>query len=285
MKGIRYISLLILLLGFQSLAAQEVVRKASKTEEKVFEKDISQVSVYGEKAQISVKGWESNTIKVILKPVSRNKVEKQAIEDLKYIKYYAEKEGNLLVIRNSFRGEAEKITSNLGIEIEVFVPQSIPVSITNLYGPVYAADLNEVDTEISFGSLRLTKINTSGTIQARYSNMELNAIRGELTVNAEKSDIMATDLSAHSIITTSYGKTDLYLSGNGDLAVNGYRTAIDITLESLEKYNFRLEAAHGGVNLPARNEPIKTKVEIRHPDSTARIEATTSYCDINIKLK
>jgi hypothetical protein len=57
------------------------------------------------------------------------------------------------VIRNSFRGQLEQITSNLSIVIEIFMPSSVPAEITNLYGPVESGNLASMTANVSFGSL------------------------------------------------------------------------------------------------------------------------------------
>ena len=285
MKIFHYIALCLILLSAGNLAGQEVIHKASGSIEKTFGKGISEVTVYGEKASVSVKGWGGSEVKVLLRPVSRNRNKEQAIADLKYIHYYVEKEGDRLVIRNSFKGKLEQITSNLSMEIEVLMPTSIPVDITNLYGPVEIENLASVSANVSFGSLSMTDIRSTCSITTRYSDIKLTSIHGRLVINAEKSDIRATALSAATEISCSYGKAELELAGTGLLTVKGYRTTVDITVDDFEKYRYSLKAPQGKINLPQgkqiRNEPV----EIQPPSPAGLIDVTTSYCDITISTK
>lgn len=285
MKIFHYIALCLILQGTGNLAGQEVIHKASGSIERTFGKGISGVTVYGEKASVSVKGWSGSEVKVLLRPVSRNKDKGQAIADLKYIHYYVEKEGDRIVIRNSFKGKLEQITSNLSMEIEILMPTALPVDITNLYGPVEIENHASVSANVSFGSLSMTDIRSTCSITARYSDMELTSIRGKLVIHAEKSDIRATALSAATEISCSYGKTELELAGTGLLTVKGYRTTVDITVKEFEKYSYILKAPQGKINLPSgkqvRNEPVK----IQHSNPAGLIDVTTSYCDITISTK
>ncbi len=285
MKILRHIILALLLLASGSLAGQDMVHKASAVDEKSFGKGVSRVSVYGEKASVTVKGWSGPEVKVVLRPVSRNSDREKAVADLKFIQYYAEKEGDRIVIRNSFRGEMEKITSNLSIVIEVFMPASVPAEITNLYGPVVISNLSDVTANVSFGSLAITDISSGCIITARYSDMELTSVRGSLDVRSEKSDILARELSASATLDCSYGTANLEFSGNGPLKVNGHRTTVEITVEDFGRYSYTLNAQQGKVMLPGGRSAGKEKVEIQHKGNSGMIDVTTSYCDITVSTK
>jgi len=285
MKILQYMTLSLVLLGTCDLAAQEVMQKASGSDERSFGKGISAVSVYGEKASVTVRGAAVSEVKVLLRPVSRNKNKEQAVADLKYIHYSAEKEGDILVIRNSFRGELEQITSNLSMEIEIIMPSSLPAEITNLYGPVEAANLASVTAIVSFGSLRLTDISSSTAITARYSDMELTSVRGKADIEAEKSDIMMMATEAATVINCSYGKADIELTGYGPLIVKGYRTTVDISLDEPDKYQYALRASQGRVIMYDGKQYRNQPVEIKPLNPAGLIDVITSYCDITIAKK
>ena len=285
MKIFYFIALCLVLQGAGSLAGQETLHKASRVDERSFGKGISRITVYGEKASVTVKGWSGSEVKVLLRPVSRNRDREQAIADLKYIHYSAEKENDNLVVRNSFKGKLEQITSNLSMEIEIYMPASLPAEITNLYGPVEISNLACATAVVSFGSLKITNISTECRVTTRYSDMELNSIRGVLLVNGEKSDILATDLTAATTINCSYGEADLGVSGTGPFTVKGYRTAVEIIVKDFDDYSYSLKAPHGTIKLPdgrqIRNEPA----EIRHANAAGFVDVTTSYCDITVSTK
>lgn len=285
MKILRHIILALLLLASGSLAGQDMVHKASGAYERSFGKSVSRVSVYGEKASVTVKGWSSPEVKVVLRPVSRNSDREKAVADLKYIKYYVEKEGDRLVIRNSFMGKLDQITSNLSIVIEIFLPSSVPAEITNLYGPVVISNLNDITATVSFGSLAITDVGSECIITARYSDMELTSLRGSLAVRSEKSDILARELSAASTLDCSYGTASLEFSGTAPLTVKGHRTTVEINVDDFRRYSYNLNAPQGKVILPGGGQAEKDKAEIRHPGNAGLIDVTTSYCDITITSK
>ncbi len=285
MTILRYISLCLILLATGNVAGQGTVNKASRVEEKTFAKEISRVSVYGEKASVSVKGWSSTEVKVLLRPVSRNLDKEQAKDDLKYIQYYAEKEGDRLVIKNSFKGKLEQITSNLSMEIEVFMPASVPVEVTNLYGPVVISSIAGVTANVSFGSLSVTDISSMCSITARYSNIELTSAGGNIDIKSEKSDIRARALSATTTIDCSYGTADLEFTGTGLLLVKGYRTTVTVSVDEFEKHRYSLEARQGKVILPGSRQAGSGPLEINHPGTAGLIDLTTSYCNLTISTK
>ncbi|HNX84589.1 MAG: hypothetical protein KBB24_05360 [Bacteroidales bacterium] len=285
MKILQHMVMCLVLLGTCDLAAQEVMQKASRTDERSFGKGISGVSVYGEKATVTVRGTAVSELKVLLRPVSRNRNKELAVADLKYIHYSAEKEGDILVIRNSFRGQPEQITSNLSMEIEIIMPSSLPVSITNLYGPVEAGNLASMTANVSFGSLRLTDIGSATTVTARYSDMELTSIRGKADIKAEKSDILMTALGAATVINCSYGTANLELAGSGPLIVKGYRTTVNISLDEPGKFQYALKAPQGRIIMSDGKQYRNQPVEVIPQVPAGLIDVTTSYCDITIAKK
>lgn len=285
MKILQYMAMSLVLLGTCDLTAQEVIQKVSRTDERSFGKGISGVRVYGEKASVTVRGAAVSEVKVILRPVSRNRSREQAAADLKYIRYSAGKEGDILVISNSFGGEPEPVSSNLSMEIEIIMPTSLPVKITNLYGPVEVSNLASVTANVSFGSLRLTDISSATGVTARYSGLELTSIRGKVDLMSEKSDILMKDLGAATVINCSYGTADIELAGSGPLTVKGYRTTVNISVDEPEKYQYTLKAPQGRIIMSDgkqyRNQPVD--IIPRFPEGL--VDVTTSYCDITIAKK
>jgi len=267
------------------LAGQELMHKASRLEEKNYSKGVSSVSIRGEKASVSVRGWNGSEVKVIFRPVSRNSDKRLAIADLNYIRYLAVQEGEKLVISNTFEGEMDKITSNLSIEIELMVPVSMPVQVTNLYGPVIMGNLATAKANVSFGSLSLNNISSSCQIEVRYTDIELQSISGKMELKAGKSDIRARGLGGESAIDCSYGKVELALAPNAQVVVRAYRTAISVEVHEPDQYSYRLEAKQGSIFLP-QAQPIKNNmVDIQHPGVSGKLDLSTSYCDISIITK
>ncbi|HCM60333.1 MAG TPA: hypothetical protein DIS74_08185 [Bacteroidales bacterium] len=285
MKILQYMAMSLVLLGTWDLAAQEVMQKASRTDERSFGKEISEVHVYGEKASVTVKGAAVSEVKVLLRPVSRNRRKEQAAADLKYIRYSAEKEGDILVIRNSFRGEPEPVSSNLSMEIEIIMPSSLPVKITNLYGPVEVSNLASVTANVSFGSLRLSDISSATGVTARYSDLELTSIQGRLDLRLEKSDILAKALGAATVINCSYGRADIELAGSGPLVVKGYRTTVNVSVDEPEKYQYTLKAPQGRIITSDGKQYRNQPVDIIPRVPAGLVDVTTSYCDITIAKK
>jgi Toastrack DUF4097 len=286
MKLIRYILLVLTLLGVSESYAQELVHKVSKEQSENFDQEIKQVLVWGEKASITVSGWSKDYIQVHLKPISRNVSKKEAISDLKFISYDALVEGNNLVIKNSFKGSNEKISSNLSMEIQIMMPGAIPIEISNLYGPVSAKELSNIKLDVSFGHITLADISGYASLNSRYSNMNISRALGALHIQAEKSDINAEDLDAKTNITSKYGKADIELSAsNQSLSMEAYRTEVKISVDAFEDFNYRLSTTHGSINTPGRSSEKKESFQLSHKEKNKDIEISTTYSDITIASK
>lgn len=285
MKILRVISFILVLMNFNELMPQEVIHKAFLEKEKLFGQEIKEITIVGEKASISVRGWNGNHIKTILRPVARNMDKDIAISDLKYIGFYADQEGDKLVVRSFFKGNAEKVKSNLSIEIEMLVPNGIPLAITNFYGSVIVENIFNADVDVSFGSIKMKDIKQSGRIVSRYSDIEGINMNGMLDIHSEKSDIILKGLNAATEVSSSYGKAEIELIGNSPVTIHGFRTTIEIGVDDFEKFNYRLSAREGEIILPYRNYNKMETLEINNPGAGNLVDISTSYCDISITTK
>lgn len=285
MKLLHHIVLTFVILWTCNLTGQEVIQKASRSDLRSYGKEIKMVSVFGEKATVTVRGADVTEVKVLLRPVSRNSDREKAAADLKYINYSVEKEGDRLIIRNFFRGNPGQITSNLSMDIEIVMPHSVQAVITNLYGPVKISNIALVNATVSFGSLHLTGISSESIIKARYSDMELEAVCGKLEITSEKSDINVAALDAATVINCSYGTAELETAGPGPLIVRGYRTTVNIMADEPGKYQYNLRSAQGTIIMPDGKQYRNQPVEVTPLSPAGLIDVTTSYCDITIAKK
>ena len=286
MKLIRNILLFLTLLGVSEAYGQELVHKVSKEISDNFDQEIQEVHVRGEKASVTVSGWSKDYIQVNLKPISRNTSKKEAISDLKFIRYEAYMEGKNLLIKNSFKGKNEKISSNLSMEIEILMPGAIPIQISNLYGPVKATELSNIKLDVSFGHIAIAHISGYASITARYSNMTISRALGALHIQAEKSDINADGIDAMTSITSKYGKADLKLSASDQsLRMDAYRTEVKIEVDAFEEFNYSLSTTYGTISTPGFSSEKKEKLQISHDENNKDIEVSTTYSDITIASK
>jgi len=286
MKICKHILLIIMLLYAFETIAQEVVQKVSKPENKRFDQKIDKLLVMGEKASITVVGWSNNYISVKLTPISRNANKSIAITDLKFIKYSASIENNQLVVKNSFEGENEKISSNLSIEIEISVPNATPVVVKNLYGTVKLMSLTHVNTEVSFGKIILDKISGNSTIHSRYSDITLNDILGTINITAEKATIEATSIDATTKIESQYGKIVFDARSNHQsIQIKSQRTEAIITVDNFKRFNYKLSTTFAKIKIPDKDLGKELNYSMLYADKNKLIEIITTYCDITITNK
>ena len=286
MKILKIIALILAFAMVSESQGQEMIHKVSREQNRSFDQDIEGIQVRGEKASVSVSGWNRDYVSVVLRPVSRNIVKSDAIAELKIIKYSAQLEGKELIIRNSFSGNKGKISSNLSMEIEIRMPSSLPIHIKNLYGPVEASGLSNINLEVSFGQITLSEISGYAFVRSRYTDIEISKATGSVSIEAEKSDINAIEINALTQITSKYGKTEIELTQEGQaLSIDAYRTEVRIMVQAFEDYNYKLNSTHGAIHLPSSDEIKREGFEIHHSKRNKNIEISTTYSDITIAAK
>jgi hypothetical protein len=276
------VTLLLLLAGGPSIAQQEVY-KVSKLLSKNYSKEVIAINISGEKASIELEGWESDFIEVRIRMISRNPIKKSAENDIQYIKTDLQQVGSTLRIRNYFDGKSAQITSNLSLEYTIKVPSGVSVSVKDLYGKVSLKQLtNQIQTDISFGSLEMESLNGTINITGKYSTIEGNTIGGSFTCTAEKTDINLKGVNGSVAIESKYGEIGLsFFSNQYPVTINSQRTKILIALPD-KLYNYKLKTLFSEISLPGI-EVIKDDFYEKFIDEkVGTLDITTSYCPIII---
>jgi hypothetical protein len=195
----------LLLLGECSTAFSQVtvqvIRK--KYAEKVDASRIKTLSVSTEKSDVKVVPTTSNEISFEVEVATKHPEKKQVIDDYKKMKFLRETSGQTLYLRSYLLLEKDepKPKANFETTYVIYLPKNVTLIIKNTFGNVTvegtSAELNATlklcNTVISksdskcslvmdYGTLKMVNLNNDVEITANHTSMELDDIRGKLTV-------------------------------------------------------------------------------------------------------
>ncbi|MBN1925696.1 MAG: hypothetical protein JW798_07670 [Prolixibacteraceae bacterium] len=286
MINTKYILLFFMLIVSVCTHGQQQVFKVSKLINKTVSTKITTIEIISEKATVEIIGWDKNEIEIQMRLISRNPIQKKAKADLKYIRTELSEEEKHLFIRNYFDGKNSRITSNLSVEYQLYVPDGISLKIKNLYGKILLEKLNNpADIDLSFGSLSANKIkgNISGNLS--YSTVTGNNIDGILNFKSEKTDINIDNLNATISIDARYGEISFSLLDNiKAVSMNCHRTKIDMQIPE-KPFNYKLKNLYSEIKVPGLPTISYDEYQKQVSGENATLNISTSYCPITIKHK
>ena len=279
----------------QQAHAQEItVKVISKTVEKTFTwKPTDKVKIEGEKAKLSIKGWEGNEVKVIMKQISKARTQQVAEKELAYQRYIFDYKKGTIYIKNYFaipKG-TQQMESIQKVEFQIWIPRKTELEVYNNYGNTHLERLS--------GSLRLN---------TKYGNIDLNNYSGSANVKSYFGDLTVTDF-AGSLHTDSNHTLTILSKMAGDVEIQSIlgdvivtysekmnrckvlASKADVTINHINwKTAFvQLATTHGDLLLPNAQEHYLTnkgdnKIEFKRGDrrQPIHIDIQTSFGKIII---
>jgi len=159
-----------------------------------------------ERGIISVKGWDSSVVKVVLKLVSKNIDPKIARKELEYMSYSITKIRYSVFITNSMTlpQANQEISSVILAEYEIFVPIKTEIRVNDqfgkleienvqgfLFGELKYSDLSlnrksgNINLIITIGDFNCSKSQINGILKTRHSNISINETSGRLQLETD----------------------------------------------------------------------------------------------------
>ncbi len=186
------VGLIVLLLSVGTLAAQEKIQVVTKTINRSFAlKPGESLVVEAEKADVRVRGWDREEVKLTLRLVAKHPERAVAEKDLPALRYEIDTEGKQKTIRNFFRindGFGE-INSNLLAQYELWVPQRCRLQLQNRYGNVRIEELNtNLHLTVELGEIRLNEVMGTIALDVAYGDVVAQRVNATVTGVAKKSE-------------------------------------------------------------------------------------------------
>src|SRR5687767_14267637 len=178
MKRLFTILCFLLLMMTGAVMAQAVVQA-----DNIVTKNISKVvelapgdifSITGEKADITLKGWDKNYAELKITFSAEHKDRMIAMKEVEYMHYALSREKNTVELRNAFilPSHADRIQSRVKVVMNLMVPSKNTFSIYNKYGNAELSDLSgKLSLVLEFCDLVLNHISGKINIQSLYSEV------------------------------------------------------------------------------------------------------------------
>ncbi|RME10076.1 MAG: hypothetical protein D6816_03715, partial [Bacteroidetes bacterium] len=125
--------------------SQTMLQVVTKTIEKTFPyKNGYELNIEGEKAEIVVRTWDRNEVKVLLEIVAKHPDREVAKADIDKMSYSTEQHGNMIYFRNYLekKNAGAKPASEVKAVYTITLPADCPVYLKNNFGLTQVSDLN-----------------------------------------------------------------------------------------------------------------------------------------------
>ena len=243
------VGLIVLLMSVGTLAAQEKIQVVTKTINRSFAlKPGESLVVEAEKADVRVRGWDREEVKLTLRLVAKHPERAVAEKDLPALRYEVDTEGKQKTIRNFFRindGFGE-INSNLLAQYELWVPQRCRLQLQNRYGNVRIEELNtNLHLAVEFGEIRLDEVTGTIALDVAYGDVVAQRVNATVTGVAKKSNLNFEELGGTLSLESSYGEIAVTtLNAVESLSIQASRTAVAFATTDPMRYYYELTTSY-----------------------------------------
>jgi hypothetical protein len=251
-------------------------------------------SVVGEKARVSVTGWNKSYVELKISFSAEHTDKTISTKEVEYMHYALTRERNTVELRNAFilPSNTDRILSRVTILMELMVPSSNALSVYNKYGDTEISDFSgKISVTQEFSDLTLTRV--SGEIDIRSSYSEVRGDDG-LTFNSfishdEESKFMLTLDGGSYVFNSKHGDLDLTLASIQSLTVNATHTDVTIQPADYAFYNYQLVSKDGKIYVPrgfgnlVKKENNQSKVVLTRKATNPLIDVKTTFNTITIQ--
>jgi hypothetical protein len=290
-RKLKSVFVVVFIFALADVYSQEVLRVASKTDQKTFKvNDSDTLKIDAEKAHIEIEGWDQNYLTISITRISKHQNGEIAVEELDYLNYDLQKKGNLITFSNYFRSPSEfkKTKGLLTISVAIKVPNKTAVIIQNRFGSSSVSYLsNYLSLTNRFVETKIEKCNGELKLTSFFGSNEIVNFKGSFLFELERSDLRTKNISGMISGVSRFGKVSMVASELSELTINSQNSEIEIEMhDQKSRYNYHLKTSFNkiflkdGTDDTYKNEWIKS-----YDPSNPQITINTTYSPITIISK
>jgi Putative adhesin len=240
---------------FSMLAnAQTTLQVASKNIERTLPyKQGYELSLEGEKADVTILAGANGVIKVSVEIFAENPSLIDARVDLEQVQFEANVAGQRVILRNYIKpfADGKKPKSNLKTIYRIYVPSNCAVDLKNKFGKANISNLfNFFKSKTEFCNVTLQNMNGGMNIESKFGDVVGSNISGEVYINATRSNVNLKQLRGSYFINNSYGNTIVDASTEQiNLKIYGEQSNV-VFYAHQKPYNYDISAKGGDISLP-----------------------------------
>jgi phage-related protein len=245
---------LLVLLSSRLVEGQSVLQVISKNIEKTLPyKSGYELSIDGEKADVTVQAGNTSVIKVSVEIVAKHIDLTTARLDLEQVQFDAELQGRKVVLRNFIKPypNGKKPASSIKTKYLIVVPSDCAVQLKNNFGKTNVSNLyNFLQMYTEFSQVGLNNIKGTVSVDSKFGDIYAKNIDGDVKINTRRSNITMSDLRGNYQIQMSYGKANIS-SNLEPINLNIQGDHADILFLPFNKpYSYDLNTKSGLIDLP-----------------------------------
>jgi hypothetical protein len=252
-----------------------------------------ELTVVGEKATVLISGWQKNFAQIKITFSSTHADKKIATQELDFMRYAIIREKHNVEIRNAFilPPSTDYIQGKLEVSIEIMMPASISLSLTNRYGNTSISQLSgNVITNLAFSDMDIRAVHGTLTLLSSYSEVHGYDIAvSSLRSQDEQSQIFMDLKSGAYSFNSKHSDLNLNLNNIHSLTIESSRTNVTIHPAHFEGYNYKLISKDGKISLPEsyvkgiRKQGKENSFTTTINPALPTIHVITSFNNINIQ--
>lgn len=258
---LRFVWMAVLILSAAKGHSQTMLQVVTKTIEKIFPyKNGYELNIEGEKAEILVRTWDRNEVRVLLEIVAKHPNLEVAKADIAKMRHSTQQHGNKIYFRNYIEKKAPdaKPDSDVKAVYTITLPADCPLYLKNNFGLTQVSNLtNELTINSEFSKINLENIKGRLGVTSRFGDIEGRDIDANAVLATRRSDITLHDINGNWNINAQYGILKFFTNPSPELL------SLNIEAEKADVYFFDPKPSYYGYTLTAHYGNITAPRELK----------------------
>lgn len=216
--------------------------------------------INAEHAEIHCTSHQSNTVVMDLTIISKHEVKTTAEADIKKMKWLNETKGSKIFIRNYIELAKNETHPESAIKFiyHIQVPENCPVNIQNYFGKIEVINLHSaLQINSEFSMIDLKDVGGEKKITTLYGNITASSIKGETTIESNRSDIVLVGFEHKLKINATLAQirlSEMKQLSNIDLFAE--KSEVTIKVPDFSRFAWQIEYYNCDVNIPENMKPV-----------------------------
>jgi len=270
------------------LVCQDKAYKEIKSLDQTLEcKEGDWLSINGERTFINLRSWDKDLIQLNVQVVSKHKDQSQAKLDLDKIQVVFDKKGKEFIYSNSIKinSPKDKPLSNLKVLLEVTVPEYLRLDIKNKFGKIdMQGKFSFIASNSQFTSLMIDDLETKARIKTEYGDAEFKDFSGELTLEADRSNVVLDNVVSQLDVDMKYGELKMHLQNAiQDQKIKAQFSPVNIEIEETFKNKVSLNCSN--CKIESNDDSALSNFKSDDEDQSATISGSKGELELKSEIE
>ena len=285
-------------LSLISFAQNTTYQVVTKTIEEVSNWQPKQIlEINGENAIIHISTWAEDKVHATIELIAKHPDKKVAEADIEVLQYSLTKQRKRIILNNylSINSKNPKPTSTLKTKFTLRIPVRCPLAIKNNFGSIHIEGIRQqINVDSRFSKVSMEDVKGQLDLNSHFGEFRGTALVGNINITSNRSNLFLNKVAGQVTMDAKYGKIEVVEDATYtyDLTVKGDKADITILNPNTTLNQYALSTSFGNISTPPRSsfETLMDSDTLRQVQALtttpqSKVTVSLNYGDISLRAE